>query len=128
LTLLNPKPYRVLRYSRELNGGVISESFSDDFVVRGNLQPMGDRELANAPEGFRRRPGRKWKFYTAPAIDLRTGGANLDGEDVEPDRLVYSDRLLYVHGVDEWDQGLIPHRKWFLIEPEQEIEATDPDA
>lgn len=124
---LNPKPYTVRRFTRTLVEGVIVESLDSEFTVWGSLQPVRAGELANSPEGFRTTPGRKWKFYSDAGLDLRMGGLQDDGSDGEPDRLlivnqVRTNRYAYVHALDhDWDHGLIPGRKWLLVEPSTEV-------
>jgi hypothetical protein len=125
--ILNSRSYQVKRFTRTIQDGVVVESEDDDFTVVGNLQPLNDRELNAFPEGFR--PRAAWKFYTSGDVDLRLGGIDPSSEeDNEPDRLVMSDgRLLYVHGVEDWESGLISHRKWILVEAETNVGQVDPD-
>lgn len=123
--LVNAKTLTVERYTLELDPatGVDSETLEDTFTLRGSLQPVRPDEMRNLPDDFRATPGAKFKLYTAPTVDLRTGELR-DGEAdrYAPDR-VTSPRgvLLYVHGLLSWSDGLIPHRKWALYAPQTEI-------
>lgn len=109
--ILNARQYGVKRLAKAFVDGVLTETVTDDLTVLGNLQPVSDSELSGMPEGFRRRTGRKFKLYTDPSVVL-----SID----PPDRVAALSTTLFVHGVIEWPQGLIPHRKWLLVEPETE--------
>lgn len=120
--LLSPVAYTVRRYERSVVAGVVEATEVRRFTVVGSLQPSKDEVIRQFPEGFR--PEAVFKFYTDPATELRFGGTDmLTGESYEPDRLEFEGKLLYVHGVDEYAQswGLLPHRKWILVEAETEV-------
>lgn len=107
--MLNYRPHTIERVTRANVLGVIQETFASTFEISGNLQPMTAKDLSNAPEGFRSRPGRKWKLYTGPAVELENN-----------DRLIRGTATLYVQGQFPWNEGIRPHRKWMLTEPENE--------
>jgi hypothetical protein len=122
MALLNNKRHTVKRYEQALVDGVWTESEVDEFTVSGNLQPMTQRILAQFSEGFRTAPGAKWMLFTDSSVDLRIGGLDPEEEtDNEPDRIIGNlGRLLYVHGVVDWSDGLIPGKYWGCIEAETE--------
>ena len=119
--ILSPASYTVRRYERTVVNGVVLATEVERFQVVGSLQPSKDEMLSQFSEGFR--PSAVWKLYTDPATALRFGGTDqVTGESYEPDRLEFDGRLLYVHGFEEYAQanGLIPHRKWILLDAEIE--------
>ena len=122
MALLNNRSHTVKRFERQLVDGVWTEAEVDEFSVSGNLQPMTERMLAQFPEGFRVAPGAKWTLYTSASVDLRIGGLDpVEETDHEPDRVIGTNgRLLYVHGVKDWSDGLIPGKYWGCIEAETE--------
>lgn len=120
--IMNNKPHTVLRYERTETDGVIVETQVDEFVVYGNLQPITARTLRMFGDGFRESPGKKWTFYTGSSVELQVGGLDPEeGTDHEPDRIIGKQgRLIYIHGLKDWSDGVIPGKYWGGIESETE--------
>ena len=110
--MLNYRTHTIARVSTSNVNGVIKETLASSFTVSGNLQPMNAADLSNAPEGFRNMPGRKWKLYTGPTVELESN-----------DRLIRGNADLFVQGLMPWDQGIIPHKKWMLTEQTEDSDA-----
>lgn len=115
--ILNAQTYTLERYTRSEVDGVFVSSGPSTSTVSGNLQPMSAGELKGAPEGFTQKPGRKFKFYTLPGVDLR----HEVGVGYEPDRIVYQGARLFVWGLRDFTQGLLGHKRWLLYEPSTEV-------
>jgi hypothetical protein len=117
--MINARTYTVKRFAKTLTNGVITVAEVSTFEIAGNVQPMSDRQINAAPEGFREMPGGKFKFYTEDLSKpiLVSGGGLIDGT-TEPDAIEYMGGLLYVHGIEDRRHGLIPHIKYLLIQPQ----------
>tara|TARA_R100001244_G_scaffold93615_2_gene70434 strand:+ start:245 stop:631 length:387 start_codon:yes stop_codon:yes gene_type:complete len=122
--ILSSATYQVRRYERTVVDGVIQVTEILRFEVNGSLQPATDEELIADEAGWR--PRGAFKLYTSSTTNLRMGGTDrTTGESYEPDRVEWDGRFLYVHGVEDYKTafGLLPHRKWILVEPEIEVGA-----
>ena len=116
--MINARTYTVKRFAKTITNGVITITEIGDLAIAGNVQPMNDRQISAAPEGFRELPGGKFKFYTEDlSTTLVSGGGLIDGT-TEPDAIEYNGALLYVHGIEDRRHGLIPHIKYLLIQPQ----------
>jgi hypothetical protein len=122
--ILNPKPYTVRRFSKSLVNHVVVEAQEDEFTIYGNLQPMTDRELSQAPEGFRSSPGKKWKLYVDALQPILKIGNEPGGTQLEPDRIVFGQILLFVQGLEDQSTGVLAHRKWMCRESETEVQTA----
>lgn len=122
--ILSSATYQVRRYERTVVDGVIQVEEVLRFSVEGSLQPADDEELVADDSGWR--PKGTFKLYTTANTDLRFGGTDrTTGESYEPDRVILDGKFLYVHGVESYKTafGLLPHKKWILVEPQIEVAA-----
>ena len=116
--MINARTYTVRRFTKVITSGVITVAEVSTFEIMGNLQPMNDRQISAAPEGFREMPGGKFKFYTEDLSTVLVSGGGVINGTTEPDALEYMGGLLYVHGIEDRSYGLIPHIKYLLIQPQ----------